>query len=144
MYSPPPQLHKGEKGVILESLCPSVPLSMCPDHVEAISPEPLDLSWSNFVRWCIIIRQSVIAKDWCANFKVKVTVRDFILKIWFLLLYFPNCWTFCHQTLFNGASSWAGVSCEKKNDCSGSKPQQKLKCQWLLVWIISPELLNLL
>ena len=34
------------------------------------------------VRWCIIRSQIVFQKDWFAVFKVKVTVKDNIIKIW--------------------------------------------------------------
>ena len=45
------------------------------------------------------MRQSVIQKDWCANFMVKVTVRIYVIGVWLFLLCLLNCWSFCNQTL---------------------------------------------
>ena len=36
----------------------------------------------NLVRWCIIMSQIVFHNDWFAVFKVKVTGKDYIIKIW--------------------------------------------------------------
>ena len=47
------------------------------------------------------------------SIKVRVTVKvknvNVCLSRWYLL----NCQTFCHQTWYCDASSWAGVSCKK-------------------------------
>ena len=49
-----------------------------------ISSESLNLLvlLPNLVWWCIIMSQIVFQKDWFAFFKVKVTVKDNIIKIW--------------------------------------------------------------
>ena len=47
-----------------------------------------DIFWSaepfppNLVFWCIILSQIVFQKDWFAVFKVKVTVKDYMIKMW--------------------------------------------------------------
>ena len=46
-----------------------------------ISSEPLNFLWPNLVCWCIIISWSVVWKDLCANFKVKVTARAHMIQI---------------------------------------------------------------
>ena len=48
--------------------------------------------------------------DWFTIFKVKATARAHMSKIWQFQLYFLNCWSFCYQTLFDSALSWAKVS----------------------------------
>ena len=50
--------------------------------VQAIFSEPLNLSLPNLVWRCIIMNQIVVQKDLFAIFKVKVTVKDHIIKIW--------------------------------------------------------------
>ena len=50
--------------------------------VQMVFSESLNLSLPNLVSWCIIICQIVFQKDWFAVFKVKVTVKDNIIKIW--------------------------------------------------------------
>ena len=67
------------------SMClkfPCVYLSMCLDFVQRISPETLNLLWPDLVLWCTITSQSVVQKNLFAIFKVEVTVRAFIIKIW--------------------------------------------------------------
>ena len=49
---------------------------------QMISSESLNLFLPNLVWWCIIMSQIVFQKDWFAIFKVKVTVKDHIIKIW--------------------------------------------------------------
>ena len=48
--------------------------------------------------------------DWFTIFKFKATARAHMSKIWQFQLYFLNCWSFCYQTLFDSALSWAKVS----------------------------------
>ena len=52
---------------------------------------------SNLVLWFIIMSQSVMQKDWFAIFKVKVTERAHMIKIWQFLLYLLNCLCFCYK-----------------------------------------------
>ena len=42
----------------------------------------------------------VMQKNWFTVFNVKVTVRDYIIKIWLYLLYLLNYWSICNQTWF--------------------------------------------
>ena len=49
--------------------------------VQMIFSESLNLLLPNLVWWCIIMSQIVFKKDWFAVFKVKVTVKDNIIKI---------------------------------------------------------------
>ena len=44
--------------------------------------ESLNLLLLNLVWWCIIMSQIVFQKDWCAVFKVNVTVKNNINEIW--------------------------------------------------------------
>ena len=115
----------------------------------------------HLVWWCIIMSQIVFHKDWFGVCKVKVTVKDNIIKLWpfnvlsELLIFFQlnlvwwhiirrwivlwkdwialswswsrsqhssecssgqyllSCLTFCNQTLYGDATSWATVSCKK-------------------------------
>ena len=53
--------------------------------VQMIASELLNLLLLNLVWWCITVSQIVFQKDWFAVFKVKVTVKDYIIKIW------PSC-----------------------------------------------------
>ena len=46
------------------------------------SSEQLNPLLPNLVWWCIIMSQSVSQKVWFAVFKVKVTVKDHIIKRW--------------------------------------------------------------
>ena len=50
--------------------------------VQMIASELLNLLLLNLVWWCITVSQIVFQKDWFAVFKVKVTVKDYIIKIW--------------------------------------------------------------
>ena len=47
-----------------------------------ISSESLNLLPPNLLLWCIIMNQIVFQKDWFAVFKVKVTVKYNIIRIW--------------------------------------------------------------
>ena len=75
-----------------------------------ISSKPLNILSPNLVVWCIITSGSVMQKDWFAIFKVRVTARVHMNKIWQFLLNFLNCWSFCYQTWFNSTLSKARVS----------------------------------
>ena len=50
--------------------------------VQMISSESFNLLLPNLVWWCTIMSQVVFWKDWFAVFKVKVTVKDHIIKLW--------------------------------------------------------------
>ena len=138
-------------------------MNVCPDELLWIA----NLLPPNLVWWCIIMSQIVFQKDWFAVFKVNVTVKDPLIKIWLsyissgLLIilrlnlvwwhiiiswivlwthwitvkvtenvenssecssgrYLFNCWTFCNQTWYSDASSWARVSCKKISLLSSS------------------------
>ena len=52
-------------------------------------------------------------KGWFAIFKVKVTARAHMIRIWQFLLCFLNCWTFYNQTWYGEASLWARLSFKK-------------------------------
>ena len=70
-----------------------------------------------------------------AVFKVKVTVRAFMIKIWLFLLYFLNCWFPGKQTWADNTSSYARVSCETKGLLhSGSRSQWRVKMECLSRW----------
>ena len=59
--------------------------------VHMISSELLNLLLPNLVWWCIIMSQIVCQKDWLAVFKVNVTVKNNIMKIW--LFFICIIWT---------------------------------------------------
>ena len=63
----------------------------------------------NLVLWCIIISWSVMQIDWFALFKVSVTAGALVIKIWQCLLNLLNHSTFCYQTWYSDAVSWARV-----------------------------------
>ena len=50
--------------------------------VRMIPSEMLNLLLPNLVWWCIIMSQIVFQKHWFAVFKVKVTVKDSMIKMW--------------------------------------------------------------
>ena len=66
----------------------------------------------NLVWWYINMSQSVLWKKWITAFKIKVTekVQNFNEC---LSAYFLSCQTFCYQTWYGDASSWASVPCKK-------------------------------
>ena len=64
--------------------------------VEMIFSEPPNILCSNLELWFIVMSQGVMQKDWFAIFKVKVTARAHMIKIWQFLLYLLNCWSFSY------------------------------------------------
>ena len=83
-------------------------------------------------------------KDLFAIFKVKVTARAHVIKIWQFLLYLLNCWSFCYQTWFDSKLSLARVFYgETGSLCSRSRSQQNSKmsmnvCPHNIFWIAVP------
>ena len=65
--------------------------------VQMMSSKPPNILFPNLVLWCIIMSWSVTQKDWLAIFKVRVTARALMTKVWQFLLYLLNCWSFCYQ-----------------------------------------------
>ena len=47
-----------------------------------VSSESLNFLQPNLVWWCIIMSQIVFQTDWYAVFKIKITVKDHIIKLW--------------------------------------------------------------
>ena len=45
-----------------------------------------------------IMRLSVMWKDCCANFNIKVTMKVYMVEIWLFLVFLLNCWSFSNQT----------------------------------------------
>ena len=64
-----------------------------------------------------------------AIFKVEVTARTHMIKVWLLLLSLLNCWSVCNQTWFCSTASYAGVPCGKKMGLLRwrSRSQQRFK-----------------
>ena len=83
-------------------LCSSVDVSDC---VCTISPELLNHVLPNLVLWCIIMRWCVMQKSWFTIFNVKVTTRDYVIKIFQFLLYLLNCWFVCTKMWFDSTAS---------------------------------------
>ena len=59
--------------------------------VQMVSSKLLNILFPNLVLWLIIMRWSVMQKDWFAIFRFKVTARAHMIKIWQFLLYLLNC-----------------------------------------------------
>ena len=108
---------------ILESPCPSICLYFGP--YVGFCPE--DIFWTNqhFVTKVVMVlhhgqvvlrHRQVEWKDWDAVFKVKVTVRVYIIKMWQFLLYLLDSF-FCNQTYFDDRSSKAKVSVNILDSC---------------------------
>ena len=103
----------------------SVDVWMMVMFVQMISSKPPNILFSNLVLCCIIMRQSVMQTDWFAFFKVKVTARAHMIKIWQFLLYLLNCWSSCYQTWFGSTLSYPRVFYgEFGLLCSRSRSQQ--------------------
>ena len=70
--------------------------------VQMISSKPPNMLLPNLAWWCIIMNWSVMHKNWFAAriFRVKVTAKAHMIKIWQCLLYLLNCWSFCFQIWF--------------------------------------------
>ena len=93
-----------------------------------ISSEPQNLLWPNLVWWCTMMSQNVMQKDLCSYFRVKVTVRVYIIKIWLFLLCLLNCWSFCNQSLM---VCHYNLECfVRKLNCSRSRSQ------WVFGWCL--------
>ena len=73
--------------------------------VQMIFSKPSNILFSSLVLWFIIMSLSVMQKDWFAIFKVKVTARAHMIRIWQFLLCFLNCWSFFYQTWFDSTLS---------------------------------------
>ena len=89
--------------------------------------------------------QRVMQKNWFAVFNVKVTARAYIIKIWLLLLYLLNCWSF--------ATKLCSIVQHHKLECpveifyyciQGQGHSKGSICQWMFAWMISSELQNIL
>ena len=115
--------------------------------IQSASSEPLNSLLLNLVRWCIIISQSVFQKDWFAVFMVKVTIKDHIIKV--SLSYISSEVLILRQL---SLVRWhiiikSGLSCEKNGFlCCGQGQDHGTgsEFQWMFIWAISPQLLNLL
>ena len=79
--------------------------SKCLCFVQMTSAKPPNILFSNLVLWYIITSLSVMQKDWFAIFKVKVTARAYMIKIWQCLLHLLSFWSFCYQTWFDSILS---------------------------------------
>ena len=102
---------------------------------QMISSKPPNILFPNLVLWCIIMSWSVTQKDWLAIFKVRVTARALMTKVWQFLLYLLNCWSFCYQARVFYGEIWLL--------CSGSRSQQNFKmsvnvCPDDIFWIAEP------
>ena len=95
---PPPFLVWGYTGITL-SICLSV--RFC----QIISPELPHRFEPNLVLWCIIMRWRAMQKDWITIFKVKVTARAYIFKIWLFWQCLLNCLPVCNQIWYNNTAS---------------------------------------
>ena len=97
-----------------------------------------------FIEFYLLINFQV--KNWLAVFKVRVTARAYIVRIWLFLLHLLHCWPFCSQSWFDGAFSHAGVSCEKKRISvfKVKPPKVTVKIQNVHACLTGQHLLNLL
>ena len=73
----------GGEGAILELPCPRVRLFMylSAGFVQKISSGQFDLLYPNLKWWCNVLSRYVVHKNWDAIFKVKVTIRAYIITI---------------------------------------------------------------
>ena len=114
--------------------------------VQMIFSESLNLLLPNLVWWCIIMSQIVFRKDWSAVFKIKVTVKNNLVKLWlfgifsellFLLQLILVWWHIIIRRIVLW-KDWIALlwSRSRSQKCSGF--------QWMFIWMISPQLLYLL
>ena len=99
----------------------------------------------------------VMGKDCFTIFKIKVTARSHMIKIWHFLPYHLNCWSFCHQTWFDSTLSWArlsngeiGLLCSRSSSQQNKtkKREKKIKmsvnvCPNDSLWLAEPFAINL-
>ena len=95
--------------------------------VQLISSESLNLLWQNLIWWCIIMSQNFMQKDWCANVKIKVTVKVYIVQIWLstvfselLVLLQPNFvwWYIIMKPLLNIQTVYVNIVCDSVREYS--------------------------
>ena len=72
--------------------------------VQIIISESPNLLLPNLVWWCVIVNKIVFQKDWFAVFKVKVIVKDHIIRIW-LYIMSSELLILLQLNLFDGTSS---------------------------------------
>ena len=111
-----------------------------------IPSKPPNILFPNLVLWCIIMSQSVMQKDWAAIFKVKVTARAHMIKIWQVLLYLLNWWFF-FSTKLGLIKHYHKPECYmEKLDCcvQGQGHNNTSKYQWMFIQMMFSESLNLL
>lgn len=83
------------------------------------------------------------AEQWLAIFKVKVTVRVHVIKMWLLLLYI-SCISAELLILFVFKIGWQ--KCLVRLDCcvQGQGHSKDLNCGWMFAWTIASWLQNVL
>ena len=115
------------------------------DHVHSVSPELLYHFSPNLVWRCIIMRQSVMQKNWFTIFSVKVTASTYIIKIWLFSQYLLNCWSVCNCKLDYDQHHKPECPVEKWDCCiQGHDHSEGSKCLWIFVQTISSEPQNIL
>ena len=94
--------------------------------------------------------QSVVQEDWFAVFKIEVTVKDHIIKIWLSNIYiFLTADPFAVKLglMAHHHKLDCFVKKEKKNGLfcygQGQGHRKGSEFQWMFIWMISPKLLNL-
>ena len=92
--------------------CVCLSMCMCPDFVQTISPEHFSLLQPNLLWCCIIMRWSVLRKNWFGIFKIKFTSRAYMIKIWLFTLYLLDLWSICNQTSFKWYTTISQSICE--------------------------------
>ena len=112
--------------------------------VQMMSSEPQNILLSNLVWLCSIMSQSVVQKNWFSVFKVRVTARAYIIKIWLFLQYLND--SFCY--IFGTAVPIAiklglivqhcKLECVEKLDYCiyGQGHSEGSICQWMTVWYL--------
>ena len=94
-----------------------------------IPSELLILLQLNLVQWHIIISWIVEWKDWIALSWSRSRSQE-MFRIPGNVHLDDICWTFCDQTWYGDASSWARVSCKKAHLLSS-----RTRSQWGLIWL---------
>ena len=112
--------------------------------VHMMSSKPPNILFPNLVLWCVIMSQSVTEskKDLFAIFKVKVSARGHLTKVWQFLVYLLNFWYLLpnlvrKHIIISQSGLW-------RNWIVVFKVKVTAKHQWMFVQMVFSESLNLL
>ena len=98
----------------------------------------------NLFQWCIILSQIVLQKDRFAVFKAKVTVKEHMVKIMTIYYVFWTADPFASKVGLVAHHHKLDYLVKRLDGTVVVKVTERLKIQWMFIWMISPQLLNLL